>query len=1237
MLYTKNPKTGRTIKIGSATYNKLMNTGDYLLTLNNGNVEILPAQPVYPTAPTKQFEISPLDNLMINRYFQDLGTTLYYAKFEVVNPKRYHIEYTIISRFAEINPRERGEILALYDLQLHPWYKFGKISKTWNWNTYFEHMHSAADIECRVLEFYRSDRPTPSKRIAGDIRLSAHGINQPTIGGTAGMYLQGGDICKPEHYRENSCMINLFLHTYFDDVKTFRSELTHEALYEMATGNKYEDVAIHSISLNEAKVWADKWKFRIMAIDRDGRLIFEHTPTTVSKKLSSSVWRLMVHDNHVWGCTTNVRSFTNVYRTKTASNEMPIYDHDISASLSDMWRRAQEPEKTPPTFITDMSEIFDVSHDVKNVITNINMEELFIELWNNDTEPGNIRLVYGAVDAFSIRIPRGDNTQLIRVSSAVNREAADDQLIQPAISARAQVVFDEAIYKARQQFHSRAAMSRYSKSVCDAFQEFKRGPRVGKISYDDNDTDILDMLDTMLTDSDELVEGKKDQECTEFDVSRAYTGFLSEITTVPVFSVCDDLIEVTADQPVKILPTSFYLIRPHTQPNTIEQQILFSSHVDFVTGETLLFADSNDIKYTILAYAHPSVHTQVDGKKIIQEIYDNIELPDSERKTIANIIYGLSNKLYNRSEVANCYLDKTEALENGGRMRCVGPGYISVKNGEKTLTEGYKPIGAMVLDKMRIMLYKMCKALGKSAIGVRTDAVYCTNPNGKKLLENAGFQFLADENGFDKILKIRSKTLAVPELPRLRYDVAGLSTSPESPEACIRMPLKNELATKNGDWSEVDKILNTEHCNVAIEATVPGAGKTYTILRWLERNNHKDSSLIVCPWNSLASVMQLEGFTSITLHKLLGRGVDEGNTNKPYNLDGITHIHFEEAYLHDIRSVGWMYKFMQSHRQIKFTMTGDPGQIAPPNQTLCVDSDQWYEDAFAKMFKVRMVLKISKRINDMLDRQHMQSLCDDLREEKSSVQDIMMKYSDDMILPRFVNFADLTAEDAKFPHIAATNATVALVNAWAHRAVFNRETSICGYNIGEHLLGGQTKSVSTGKINRNSSYYVVAVDNKFVTVESPDHTQSKVRLNKAEKILLRPYCRTAHSTQGISMGNKIFIHDIDSFMVDHRWMRTAVSRCGTFNIVIVMKSNSLIISNKKCVRIAKGAGYSDQHAYIQSDPWDKITPEWLKDTIISNGYKCRCGAVYNSEWRVGKYDQSKPFNTKNSMIVCESC
>ena len=124
-----------------------------------------------------------------------------------------------------------------------------------------------------------------------------------------------------------------------------------------------------------------------------------------------------------------------------------------------------------------------------------------------------------------------------------------------------------------------------------------------------------------------------------------------------------------------------------------------------------------------------------------------------------------------------------------------------------------------------------------------------------------------------------------------------------------------------------------------------------------------------------------------------------------------------------------MKKFMDTHKWISFTCAGDPGQLEPVDQRLAVDSDAWYESAFAQMFPRRLTLKVSKRCTGE-DRVRMHNLCNALNDTTKSVKASLAAAS-----LKEVNFEDLTEMDAAYPHIAAMQTTMVHVDDWAHSCI----------------------------------------------------------------------------------------------------------------------------------------------------------------------------------------------------------
>ena len=148
---------------------------------------------------------------------------------------------------------------------------------------------------------------------------------------------------------------------------------------------------------------------------------------------------------------------------------------------------------------------------------------------------------------------------------------------------------------------------------------------------------------------------------------------------------------------------------------------------------------------------------------------------------------------------------------------------MATKQGQKNLTEGYLPVARLVLGKMRRMLYRMVKAVGGLALGVRTDCVYVAAEHeaaAKALLLAAGFRFggtgwdvvgslkidRKDDIGMDQFLDVKTKT---PHDMPAEYEPFYEPCHIEPEAVCERFELKDEMATLEGDWSEVDTLMPT--------------------------------------------------------------------------------------------------------------------------------------------------------------------------------------------------------------------------------------------------------------------------------------------------------------------------------------------------------------------------------------------------------------------------------------------
>ena len=195
----------------------------------------------------------------------------------------------------------------------------------------------------------------------------------------------------------------------------------------------------------------------------------------------------------------------------------------------------------------------------------------------------------------------------------------------------------------------------------------------------------------------------------------------------------------------------------------------------------------------------------------------------------------------------------------------------------------------------------------------------------------------------------------------------------------------------------------------------------------------------------------------------------------------------------------------------------------------------------ASVFPRRLTLTVNKRIEDPVQRAAMEKLCDELDAEELPTHEILRD------LPR-CSFNDI---DWSQGQIVAYQNTKSRVNAAAHAAL-HPDQGLTEWRVGDIVRGASGGlRCRGGRINSSALYEVVAVSGSHVTVRGRDGKERSPTLAAAEKALTRPHARTNHAAQGSSIEGTIYIHDWRSPMATHTWLRTAVSRSTTCDVVLV--------------------------------------------------------------------------------------
>ena len=234
---------------------------------------------------------------------------------------------------------------------------------------------------------------------------------------------------------------------------------------------------------------------------------------------------------------------------------------------------------------------------------------------------------------------------------------------------------------------------------------------------------------------------------------------------------------------------------------------------------------------------------------------------------------------------------------------------------------------------------------------------------------------------------------------------------------------------------------------------------------------------------------------------------------------------------------------------------------------------------------------------------------------------------------REVDFKDLTEEDAKYPHIACLRATVARVDHWAHTVI--GDTFHGEYEVGQKLLGVDGCRCRGGRIYSNMSYEVAEVTDTHITVKDPLGRARTLTRTAACLYLKRPYCMTGHACQGLTLGDKIYVHDWQSHMATHRWIRTVMSRCTTLDIVLVNGSEGVQPNYIDIQKRIAGHIAADKAKEFSWDTSSYITTEWVKNQLKMQRSSCYvCAEPLDEDCSVDRVSNTLPHIKDNCMIAC---
>jgi hypothetical protein len=1079
---------------------------------------------------------------------------LYYLDIELSNPVDLtDLKLVRLKVFGKINTNVFNFLTKFYkteilrDYNIKPFKVAHKISKLFKFSEIFDNMSSISpNYEIKEL---RQVTLNEQKSYA-DRKIKQNPLNNKQvtfINPETTRFIKFGKICNDEFYLKNGCMISCFLEIFYKRLNnTVRNckDLEISNLYKMATGINFEiGKEEYGITLKQATKWCDRFQFELLAIDFNGKIIFQYTPKTVSKKIiGGHLWRILIHSGHVFNITENLKEFDRLHSRKTFKEQK--INIDIPLEQSKNWSKMQKYQERTYEHISTFNELFSsLDENSTDSFLTRDADSLFRECIINNREPSNLRLNNGNILSFDVMVyDKKSQLKICKIYSIDNFSNISNQPydINMIIDKYQQLKFDKYLYELREILTPNNAISTYSNSLYKAFKSYQRGPVVTRLN-----------------------KVEKFGEFLEIDINRAYCSNMLEIDYIPVFSAFDEIVEYNCQQ---INNDSFYLIECFNCDN-----ILLNRRFDFVTGELLNYVNTfaKTIKYKILGVCTPYKKISIDIKNKIREIYDDTTINKSTKKNLINILYGICNKTKNKKQLGQVFLNENEAKDNGiyinTKINETTNAYIVIKETTQKLNSGFLPVGRIILDKQRIKLHKLIKTLQNAVpsidtYGVRTDALYvCSNEsNTYKTLQNDVIEIFIQAQ--QKINNVEIDYNSIGTLKISKKSNPGLSYKifhEDNPEICVYpdvepveyfsyfKELKDENKMTNTNLSlnerfgEFNKLFDT---NLTIlKGIVGGSGKTYSITNYYKMKSK--NLLVVSPYNLLCDDIKRKGFNSITLYKLLGKTLEDfekKNNTKSYELKGIDAIHFEEIYLYNLNELTWIKNFIIKNNHIKFSAAGDEFQLKPVNESNNIDIE-YHNFMIHSMFNNCILLKTSKRVHDELEQKQMLIISSELK------KDISGKLSIEELKSLGIKFKSL--KDAKkegsfltSKHVSFLKQTTEELNEYIHNSLYPIEK----YYVEQILLG-------TGKCNTkpNREYKIKKIENDMIEISSYNKKSKTYNMLKMDCFKYN-YANTCHAYQGMSLGDSIYIHNYNFSRVDNRWLYVAITRCSSMNITIVV-------------------------------------------------------------------------------------
>jgi len=463
--------------------------------------------------------------------------------------------------------------------------------------------------------------------------------------------------------------------------------------------------------------------------------------------------------------------------------------------------------------------------------------------------------------------------------------------------------------------------------------------------------------------------------------------------------------------------------------------------------------------------------------------------------------------------------------------------------------------------------------------------------------------------------------------------------------------------------------LFTAQDRVIVKGAVPGAGKSYAIIKYVIEKKHA----FVTPTNLLgakavedAETKYISALNARTLYDLTGYAFGEGMVEKKKKrseeeleeIMGLEVVVFDEIFCYRSADLFKIKSFMLEYPHIKYYATGDLDQNAPIDDANTLDYKSYYSEIVGSLFPTSILLKVNKRLLREEDKKTLLQIKEDIFVNNMFIPAICRKYF--KILP--------TKDQHRGFGVSYLNDTADEVNRAQHeKEILSLDSDVgavvevegmklyreCLLRSRDHL------KVGSDTIRRNFTYEVRRIEQDEgkttkITLYEPLRKQyidiKPVHLKK----FTYTYAGTCHSTQGVTVGSlneegevvngEVTVYDVGHYCTTREWFWTAISRVRRLDLVhIVFTPGTGRTETKKRIKEKiVGVKSSDTDKKRKFEEVDFVDEEWTERELKRCNWTCfACSDALSVsgpyQFSINRINNEQAHTKDNCNIACFNC